>query len=161
MSKQVISSTKITKSYQISKSSQDVKGNQNTKNNLPESKSQTSYRKEIQTKFTGKNPSNFMPTQNPDNSIRIATNNKVSNPNDILQNYKYNNLDSSTGSLKQNILNSQDICTCGQFRTDTQSSYNATIQTNLTGPGYCTGDDGSIGGINYKQNTNKTYNRTI
>ena len=165
MSKQVISSSKITKSYQISKSSQDGNGShKNFKYERQEKIPQKGFTKEIQTKFTGQNASNFRPSQISEHSLRIMTDNIASNRNDLLQNINYNNLDSSIGSLQQRSMNSQDVCTCNKWKTDTHSSYNGTIQTNLTGAGYFTGDDtkeGSMGDKYYKRNTNKTVNRTL
>ena len=165
MSKQVISSSKITKSYQISKSTQDGNGNQkNFKYERQENIPEKGFTKQIQTKFTGQNALNFRPSQISEHSLRIVTDNIASNRNDLLQNINYNNLDSSIGSLQQRSMNSQDVCTCNKWKTDTHSSYNATIQTNLTGGGYFTGDDtkeGSMGDKYYKRNTNKTVNRTL
>lgn len=126
MSKQVISSTKITKSNQMSKSGQNYNENQkNLKTGKNESLPQSKIAKGIQNKF---------------------------------------NLDSSLGSIQQRSVNNQSVCTCGKFKTDTHSTYNNTIQTNLTVEGYCTCDDAkdnSIGCTCYKRNTNKTFNRTL
>ena len=165
MSKQVISSTKITKSYQISKSGQNYNENQrNLKSDNSELITQSKITKEMQNKFTGQTISNLAPNRNSEYSMSITTGKRTSNQNDLLQNYKINNLDSSLGSLQQRSANNQSICTCGKFRTDTHSTYNNTIQTNLTGEGYCTCDDAkdnSNGCTCYKRNTNKTYNRTL
>ena len=132
MSKQVISSTKITKSYQISNSGKNYNENLiNLKNDKNEAPPQSRMTKEIQNKFTGQT---------------------------------INNLDSSIGNQQQRSIRNQNICTCGKFKTDTHSTYNNTIQTNLTGEDYCTCDDAkdySLGGKFYKRNTNKTVNKTL
>ena len=100
MSKQIISSTKITKSYQTSNTGRNYNENQrNQKNDENEEFSQSRMTKEIQNKF---------------------------------------NLDSSIGTLQQRSTLNQNFCTCGKFKTDTHSTYNNTIQTNLTGEDYCT-----------------------
>ena len=126
MSKQIISSTKITKSYQTSNTCRNYNENQrNQKNDKNEEFSQSRMTKEIQNKF---------------------------------------NLDSSIGTLQQRSTLNQNFCTCGKFKTDTHSTYNNTIQTNLTGEDYCTCDDAkdySLGGNCYKRITNKTVNKTL
>ena len=165
MSKQVISSTKITKSYQISKSGQNYNESQkNFKNDKNESFPQSKIEKGIQNKFTGQAISNLDLNKDSDYSLSIKTGKKAFNRKDLLQNYKIDNLDSSLGSIQQRSVNNQSVCTCGKFKTDTHSTYNNTIQTNLTGEGYCTCDDGkdnSNGCTCYKRNTNKTFNRTL
>ena len=165
MSKQVISSTKITKSYQISKSGQNYNESQkNFKNDKNESFPQSKIEKGIQNKFTGQAISNLDLNKDSDYSLSIKTGKKAFNRKDLLQNYKIDNLDSSLGSIQQRSVNNQSACTCGKFKTDTHSTYNNTIQTNLTGEGYCTCDDGkdnSNGCTCYKRNTNKTFNRTL
>ena len=47
------------------------------------------------------------------------------------QNNIMNTLEHSTGNMQQRSTDNQSICTCGKFRTDTHSTYNRTIQTNL------------------------------
>ena len=146
MSKHVISSTKITKSYQMSNSAKGYNGNQNNKIKQPIS--QTLIRKEIQKTFTGQAPSNMASYQA-----------------NLIQNNIANNLDSSVGSSQRRGSYNQNLGAYGsKWRTSTNSTYNKTINTNLTGEDYCTCDDAREG-FNcctcYKRNTSNTLNKTF
>ena len=93
-------------------------------------------------------------------SEEIISTNKITNSYKIVKNGEY-----STGNMNQGNVDSQSICTCGKWRTDTHSTYNGTIKTNLKSDGYCTctyddGKDMSLCNC-YKKNTNRTANRTV
>ena len=92
-------------------------------------------------------------------SKEIISTNKITNSYKIVKNGEF-----STGNMNQGNVDSQSICTCGKWRTDTHSTYNGTIRTNLKSDGYCTctcddGKDMSLCNC-YKRNTNRTANRT-
>ena len=91
-------------------------------------------------------------------SKQIISTNKISKSYKIVK-----NTESSTGNKQQGNIDTQSICTCGKWRTDTNSTYNGTIQTNLKSDGYCTCDDGKDMSLCncYKRNTNQTVNKTI
>ena len=78
------------------------------------------------------------------------------------QNYIVTNLESSTGNMQQRSSDNQSICTCGKWKTDTHSTYNRTIQTNLKSDENCTCDEGKDMFLCncYKKNTNKTMRQT-
>ena len=78
------------------------------------------------------------------------------------QNYIVTNLESSTGNMQQRSSDNQSICTCGKWKTDTHSTYNRTIQTNLKSDENCTCDEGRDMSLCncYKKNTNKTMRQT-
>ena len=78
------------------------------------------------------------------------------------QNYIVTNLESSTGNMQQRSSDNQSICTCGKWKTDTHSTYNRTIQTNLKSDENCTCDEGKDMSLCncYKKNTNKTMRQT-
>ena len=139
MSKQVISSTKITKSYQISNTSQNYNKNQKNKNKeFKESFPQSQYKKEFHQKITGQIPPNLVPKNN-----------------------FTNNLDLSLGTIQHRSSNNQSVCTCNKWKTDTNSTFNRTMQT---GEGYCTCDDAkenSFACTCYKRNTNQILNNTL
>jgi len=93
-------------------------------------------------------------------SKEIISTNKITNSYKIVKNGEF-----STGNMNQGNVDSQSICTCGKWRTDTHSTYNGTIKTNLKSDGYCTctyddGKDMSLCNC-YKKNTNQTANRTV
>ena len=93
-------------------------------------------------------------------SKEIISTNKITNSYKIVKNGEF-----STGNMNQGNVDSQSICTCGKWRTDTHSTYNGTIKTNLKSDGYCTctyddGKDMSLCNC-YKKNTNRTANRTV
>ena len=93
-------------------------------------------------------------------SKEIISTNKITNSYKIVKNGEF-----STGNMNQGNVDSQSICTCGKWRTDTHSTYNGTIKTNLKSDGYCTctyddGKDMSLCNC-YKKNTNGTANRTV
>ena len=93
-------------------------------------------------------------------SKEIISTNKITNSYKIVKNGEF-----STGNMNQGNVDSQSICTCGKWRTDTHSTYNGTIKTNLKSDGYCTctyddGKDMSLCNC-YKRNTNRTANRTV
>ena len=93
-------------------------------------------------------------------SEEIISTNKITNSYKIVKNGEF-----STGNMNQGNVDSQSICTCGKWRTDTHSTYNGTIKTNLKSDGYCTctyddGKDMSLCNC-YKKNTNRTANRTV
>ena len=93
-------------------------------------------------------------------SKEIISTNKITNSYKIVKNDEF-----STGNMNQGNVDSQSICTCGKWRTDTHSTYNGTIKTNLKSDGYCTctyddGKDMSLCNC-YKKNTNRTANRTV
>ena len=93
-------------------------------------------------------------------SKEIISTNKITNSYKIVKNSEF-----STGNMNQGNVDSQSICTCGKWRTDTHSTYNGTIKTNLKSDGYCTctyddGKDMSLCNC-YKKNTNRTANRTV
>ena len=166
MSNQVISSTKITKSYQkITNSSQNYNENQqNLNNQISESIPQANISKEIQRQITGQNITDINPSQISEYSMNIKNVKRTSNQNEMFQNINSNNLDSSMGTMRHLSTNNQSICTCGKWKTDTHSTYNNTIQTNLTGDGYCTCDETkkrTIGCTCYNRNTNKTVNNKL
>ena len=78
------------------------------------------------------------------------------------QNYIVTNLESSTGNMQQRSSDNQSICTYGKWKTDTHSTYNRTIQTNLKSDENCTCDEGKDMSLCncYKKNTNKTMRQT-
>ena len=93
-------------------------------------------------------------------SKEIISTKKITNSYKIVKNGEF-----STGNMNQGNVDSQSICTCGKWRTDTHSTYNGTIKTNLKSDGYCTctyddGKDMSLCNC-YKRNTNRTANRTV
>ena len=93
-------------------------------------------------------------------SKEIISTNKITNSYKIVKNDEF-----YTGNMNQGNVDSQSICTCGKWRTDTHSTYNGTIKTNLKSDGYCTctyddGKDMSLCNC-YKKNTNRTANRTV
>ena len=93
-------------------------------------------------------------------SKEIISTNKITNSYKIVKNGEF-----STGNMNQGNVDSQSICTCGKWRTDTHSTYNGTIKTNLKSDGYCTctyddGKDMSLCNC-YKKNTNRTANGTV
>ena len=102
-----------------------------------------------------KNAAKEMTSQN--RSIQRFSNNIISKQNNIV-----NNLESSVGNMQQRSTDNQSICTCGKWRTDTHSTYNGTIQTNLRSDENCTCDEGKdISLCNcYKKYTNKTTKKT-
>ena len=102
-----------------------------------------------------KNAAKEITSQN--RSIQRFSNNIISKQNNIV-----NNLESSVGNMQQRSTDNQSICTCGKWRTDTHSTYNGTIQTNLRSDENCTCDEGKdISLCNcYKKYTNKTTRKT-
>ena len=102
-----------------------------------------------------KNAAKEITSQN--RSIQRFSNNIISKQNNIV-----NNLESSVGNMQQRSTDNQSICTCGKWRTDTHSTYNGTIQTNLRSDENCTCDEGKdISLCNcYKKYTNKTTKKT-
>ena len=78
------------------------------------------------------------------------------------QNYIVTNLESSTGNMQQRSSDNQSICTCGKWKTDTHSTYNRTIQTNMKSDENCTCEEGKDMFLCncYKKNTNKTMRQT-
>ena len=102
-----------------------------------------------------KNAAKEMTSQN--RSIQRFSNNIISKQNNIV-----NNLESSVGNMQQRSTDNQSICTCGKWRTDTHSTYNGTIQTNLRSDENCTCDEGKdISLCNcYKKYSNKTTKKT-
>ena len=78
------------------------------------------------------------------------------------QNYIRNTLESSGGQNQQRSTDNQSICTCGKWRTETYSTYNGTIQTNLKSEENCTCDENKdLSLCNcYKKNTNKISRKT-
>ena len=90
-------------------------------------------------------------------NIQRFSNNIISKQNNIV-----NNLESSVGNMQQRSTDNQSICTCGKWRTDTHSTNNGTIQTNLKSDENCTCDEGKdISLCNcYKKHTNKTTKKT-
>ena len=78
------------------------------------------------------------------------------------QNYVRNTLESSGGQNQQQSTDNQSICTCGKWRTETYSTYNGTIQTNLKSEENCTCDEGKdVSLCNcYKKYTNKISRKT-
>ena len=78
------------------------------------------------------------------------------------QNYVRNTLESSGGQNQQRSTDNQSICTCGKWRTETYSTYNGTIQTNLKSEENCTCDENKdLSLCNcYKKNTNKISRKT-
>ena len=137
MSKQVISSTKITKSYQTSNISQNYNKNQkNINKEFKDSFPHSQNKKDFYQQITGQTPPSLVP----------------------INNYA-NNLDSSLGTIQQRSSNNQSICTCNKWKTDTNNTYNKTTHT---GEGYCTCDDtNSFGCTCYKRNTNQILNNTL
>jgi hypothetical protein len=166
MSKQIISSSKITKYYQLSNSSHGYNENPKYLNNkIKESFPQTRITKEIHKKFTGHGPTNIASFQYSENYVSTPSRIRTLNQTNLMQNNIVNNLDSSIGSLQRSSANSQSIGAYGsKWKTNTNSTYNKTIKTNLTGEGYCTCDDAkesSNGCTCYKRNTNNTLNKTL
>ncbi len=102
-----------------------------------------------------KNAAKEITSQN--RSIQRFSNNIISKQNNIV-----NNLESSVGNMQQRSTDNQSICTCGKWKTDTHSTYNGTIQTNLRSDENCTCDEGKdISLCNcYKKYTNKTTKKT-
>ena len=102
-----------------------------------------------------KNPAQEISSQN--RSIQRFSNNIISKQNNIM-----NNMESPVGNMQQRSTDNQSICTCGKWRTDTHSTYNGTIQTNLRSDENCTCDEGKdISLCNcYKKYTNKTTKKT-
>ena len=90
-------------------------------------------------------------------NIQRFSNNMISKQNNIV-----NNMESTVGNMQQRSTDNQSICTCGKWRTDTHSTYNGTIQTNLKSDENCTCDEGKdISLCNcYKKYTNKTTKKT-
>ena len=82
-----------------------------------------------------KNPAQEISSQN--RSIQRFSNNIISKQNNIM-----NNIESPVGNMQQRSTDNQSICTCGKWRTDTHSTYNGTIQTNLRSDENCTCDEG-------------------
>ena len=154
MSNQVISKKQIINSYQITKTSKEYNENStNPKNEIKESITQKRFTKETGKNFTGQTDSNTPQFQISNNLVE-----KTSNKIGSYQN-QTSNLDSS---LQQRSTFSQSICTCGKWKTDTNSTY-GTIKS-LIGSGYCTCDDAkesSIACTCYKKNTNRTLNKTF
>ena len=166
MSKQVISSNRITKSYQMSNSSHGYNENQKYLNNrIKESLPKTTITKQIQKRITGQSPSNIASFQYSENYMSSRSGNRASNQSNLMQNNIVNNLDSSIGSLQRRSTNAQSLGAYGsKCKTNTNSTYNKTINTNLTGEGYCTCDDAkesSNGCTCYKGNANNTLNKTL
>ena len=166
MSQQVISSSKITKSYQMSNSSHGYNKNRKYFNNgIKESLPRTIITKEIRKKITGQGPLNIGSFQYSENYMSSQSGNRASNQSNLMQSSRINNLDSSIGSLQRRSTNAQSLGAYGsKWKTNTNSTYNKTINTNLTGEGYCTCDDakeGSNGCTCYKGNTNNTLNKTL
>ena len=164
MSKQVISSTKITKSYQITKSSQDYNENQqNLNNQISDSIAQGNISNEFQKQITGQASTYINQSQMGEYSKNFQNVNRTSNKNEMFKNFS-NNLDSSTGAMQHLSANNQSICTCGKWKSNTHSTYNNTIQTNLTGDGYDTYDEAKKRNIKctcYNRNTNRTVNNKL
>ena len=166
MSKQVISSTKYTKSYKLSNSSHGYNENQPYYNNgIQKSIPQIRIAKTMQKKITGQNPSNFASYQYSESYINTPSGNRASNQTYYMQNNLINNLDSSIGSLQRSSTNAQSMrAHTSRWKTNTNSTYNKTIKTNLTGEEYCTCDDtkeGFNGCTSYTRNTNNTLNKTL
>ena len=91
-------------------------------------------------------------------SKRIISSNKISKTYKITT----NNLKSSDGNIQLSTIDSQSLCTCGKWRTDTHSTYNRTIQTNLKSDEYCTCDDAIDTRNKSLSNCNKRYtNHTL
>ena len=164
MSKQVISSTKITKSYQITKSSQDYNENQqNLNNQINETLPKGNITKEYQKQITGKTFKDINQPQMVEYSKNFQKVNRISNQNETFQNIS-NNLDSSMGNMQRWSTNNQSICTCGKWKSNTHNTYNNTIQTNLTGDGYDTYDETKNRNIKctcYNRKTNRTVNNKL
>ena len=166
MSKQVFSSSKIAKSYQISNSSHGYNENQkNYYNGINQSIPKTRIAATFQKKFTGQNPLNIASYQYSESYINTPSGNSGSNQTVLMQNNIVNNLDSSIGSIQRRSTNAQSIgAHASKWKTNTNSTYNKTIKTNLTGEEYCTCDDtkeGFNGCTCYKRNTNNTLNKTL
>ena len=125
----------------------------------------TRITKEIHKKFTGHGPTNIASFQYSENYVSTPSRIRTLNQTNLMQNNIVNNLDSSIGSLQRSSANSQSIGAYGsKWKTNTNSTYNKTIKTNLTGEGYCTCDDAkesSNGCTCYKRNTNNTLNKTL
>ena len=96
-------------------------------------------------------------------SEQYSSNSKLE-PTKIIskQNYVRNTLESSGGQNQQRSTDNQSICTCGKWRTETYSTYNGTIQTNLKSEENCTCDENKdLSLCNcYKKNTNKISRKT-
>ena len=162
MSKQVISSTKITKSYQVSNTSQNYNKNQkNTNKEFKESFPQSQYQKEFYQQITGQTPPSLVPINNPEYAMNMASGQRIVNQADLYQNNIANNLDSSLGTIQNRSSNNHSVCTCNKWKTDTNSTFNRTMQT---GEGYCTCDDAkenSFACTCNKRNTNQMLNNTL
>ena len=91
-------------------------------------------------------------------SKQIISTNKISKSYKIVK-----NTESSAGNIQQGKFDTQTLCTCGKWRTDTHSTYNGTIHTNLKSDEYCTCDEGKDMSLCncYKRNTNASANKTI
>ena len=102
-----------------------------------------------------KNATKEITSQN--RNVQRFSNNIISKQNNIV-----NNLESPVGNMQQRSTDNQSICTCGKWRTDTHSTYNGTIHTNLRSDENCTCDEGKdISLCNcYKKYTNKTTRKT-
>ena len=162
MSKQVISSTKITKSYQVSNTSQNYNKNQkNINKEFKESFPQSQYQKEFYQQITGQTPPSLVPINNPEYAMNMASGQRIVNQADLYQNNIANNLDSSLGTIQNRSSNNHSVCTCNKWKTDTNSTFNRTMQT---GEGYCTCDDAkenSFACTCNKRNTNQMLNNTL
>ena len=91
-----------------------------------------------------------------------SKNNRDSNKVISKQNYIVNNLESSTGNMQQRSTDNQSICTCGKWRTDTHSTFNGTIRTNLKSDENCTCDEGKDMSLCncYKKYNSKTIKKS-
>ena len=162
MSKQVISSTKITKSYQVSNTSKNYNKNQkNINKEFKESFPQSQYNKEFYPQITGQTPPSLVPIKNCECAKNMTSGQRIVNQADLYQNNIANNLDSSLGSIQNRNSNNHSICTCNKWKTDTNSTFNRTMQT---GEGYCTCDEAKENSFAYtgnKRNTNQILNNTL
>ena len=147
MSKEIISSTRITKSYRVSSSSGG--NNENQKISENEAKQSTTS-KHITEEIT-----KTIETEHSNQNTNLNT---VEDKKESYKNYKVNTYQSSVGTGNQRSHTNQSSSPGGnKWKTNSISSYNkATIETNFT-----SGDDFREKSIKYKNNTYMGKNSSV
>ena len=163
MSKQIISTTRVTKTYKTSSTSNQYNENQKKYEN----KNQGSYTssqisKEVKNQDTKPSAIGFSRVQHSDLSNKNGYLKGPQDQRDSYQNYKVNTYDSNLGSFNQRKLANQGKYVSNQFNTNSLSSYNkATIETNLSSNEGCTCEDFREKSAGYNNKTYKGQSRAI